>query len=74
MLCSGYPITDIKNRLGHDSIQSTDVYLHLDLNRRRHIQKRFIRYMESVLSDDPKIEELLHWENKGDIIVWLDNL
>ena len=74
MLYSGHPITDIKNRLGHDSIQSTDVYLHLDLNRRRHIQKRFIRYMESVLSDDPKIDELLHWENKGDIIAWLDNL
>jgi len=30
--------------------------------------------MESVLSDDPKIEELLHWENKGDIIAWLDSL
>jgi site-specific recombinase XerD len=74
LLYSGHSITDIKNHLGHDNIQSTTIYLHLDLNRKRHIQKQFIRHMESVLSDDPKIDELLHWENKGDIIAWLDNL
>jgi len=74
MLYSGHSITDIKNHLGHDNIQSTTIYLHLDLNRKRHIQKQFIRHMDSVLSDDPKIDELLHWENKGDIIAWLDNL
>jgi len=74
MLYSGHSITDIKNHLGHDNIQSTTIYLHLDLNRKRHIQKQFIRHMESVLSDDPKIDELLHWENKGDIIAWLDSL
>ena len=71
---SGHPITDIKNHLGHDNIQSTEIYLHLDLNRRRHIQKRFIRYMQSVLTDDSKIEELLQWENEGDLMVWLDSL
>jgi len=71
---SGCSITDIKNHLGHDSIQSTDIYLHLDLNRQRHIQKRFIRYMQSVLTDDSKIEELLHWENEGDLMAWLDSL
>ena len=71
---SGHSITDIKNHLGHDNIQSTEIYLHLDLNRRRHIQKRFIRYMQSVLTDDSKIEELLHWENEGDLMVWLDSL
>jgi integrase/recombinase XerD len=74
MLYSGYSITDIKNHLGHDNIQSTTIYLHLDLNRKRHIQKQFIRHMDSVLSDDPKIDELLHWEDKGDIIAWLDGL
>jgi site-specific recombinase XerD len=74
LLYQGEAITDIKNRLGHDNIQSTTVYLHLDLNRKRHIQKHFIRYMQSVLTADPKIEELLHWENKGDIIAWLDSL
>jgi len=74
MLYSGHPITDIKNHLGHDNIQSTTIYLHLDLNRKRHIQKRFIRHMESVLTDDPKIEELLHWKNKEDMMAWLDRL
>jgi len=74
LLYQGEAITDIKNRLGHDNIQSTTLYLHLDLNRKRHIQKHFIRYMQSVLTDDPKIDELLHWENKGDIIAWLDSL
>jgi len=74
LLHQGEAITDIKNRLGHDNIQSTTLYLHLDLNRKRRIQKHFIRYMQSVLTDDPKIDELLHWENKGDIIAWLDTL
>jgi len=74
MLYSGSPITDIKNHLGHDNIQSTTIYLHLDLNRRRYIQKHFIRYMESVLTDDPKIEELLHWKNEEDMMAYLDRL
>jgi len=74
MLYSGHPITDIKNHLGHDNIQSTTLYLHLDLNRKRHIQRRFIRHMQSVLTDDSKIEELLQWENKGDLMAWLDSL
>ena len=74
MLYSGYSLTDITNRLGHDNIQSTTIYLHLDINRRRHIQKRFVEYMESVLSADPKIEELLRWENDTDIMSWLDTL
>lgn len=74
LLYQGEPITDIQNRLGHDNIQSTTIYLHLDLNRKRHIQKRFIRYMQSVLTDDSKIEELLQWENEGDLMEWLDSL
>jgi integrase/recombinase XerD len=74
MLYAGYPITDIKNRLGHDNIQSTTIYLHLDLNRRRHIQRRFIEHMKSVLTDDPKIDELLQWENEGNLMAWLDSL
>ena len=74
MLYSGHPITDIKTHLGHESIQSTTVYLHLDLDRRRHIQKRFIRHMQSVLVDDSNIDELLQWENEGDLMAWLDSL
>jgi len=74
MLYSGYSLSEIRNHLGHEDIQSTSIYLHLDLNRKREIQKKFIEYMQSVLIRDPKIEELLHWENKEDIIIWLDSL
>ncbi len=74
LLYSGHSPSEIQNRLGHENFQSTTVYLHLDLNRRRHIQKRFIRYMKSVLTDDPKIEELLQWEGDGNIMKWLDSL
>lgn len=74
LLYQGKAITDIKNRLGHDDIQSTTLYLHLDLNRKRHIQRSFIKYMQSVLTADPKIDELLHWENEEDIMKWLDSL
>jgi len=74
MLYSGYSLSEIRNHLGHEDIQSTSIYLHLDLNRKREIQKKFIEYMQSVLTRDPKIEELLHWENKEDIITWLDSL
>ena len=74
MLRNGHPITDIKNQLGHDNIQSTTIYLHLDLDRRRHIQRQFMRHMQSSLADDSKIDELLHYENEGDLMVWLDSL
>ena len=73
LLYQGKALTDIQNRLGHQDIQSTTIYLHLDLNRRRHIQKQFIRHMDSVLSLDPKIEELLQWQCDKDIMAWLDN-
>lgn len=74
MLYSGHPITYIQNYLGHDSIQSTTIYLHLDLDKRRHIQKRFARHMQSVLTEDSKIDDLLKWENEGDLMTWLDSL
>jgi len=74
MLHNGHPITDIKNHLGHDNLQSTTIYLHLNLDRRRHIQKQFMRHMQSVLTDDSKIDELLQWENEEDLMAWLDSL
>ena len=74
LLYQGKPLTDIQNRLGHQDLQSTSIYLHLDLNRRRHIQKQFIRHMDDVLSLDPKIEELLQWESDKDMMKWLDSL
>jgi integrase/recombinase XerD len=74
LLYRGQSVTDIKNRLGHENLQSTMTYLQLDLNRRRHIQGGFIKYMQSVVTDDPKIDELLQWEGKQDILAWLDTL
>lgn len=74
LLYQGKDITHIANRLGHDNVQSTMTYLHLDINPRRHIQRGFIKYMQSVLTDDSKIDELLQWENEKDIMKWLDSL
>lgn len=74
MLLNGYSITDIRNRLGHENIQSTMVYLHLDLSRKRDIQKKFMKYTQTVLPNDPKINEVIDWEHKEDILAWLDSL
>jgi hypothetical protein len=74
MLLDGSSITDIRNRLGHEDIQSTMVYLHLDLSRKRDVHKRFMKYTQSLLDCDPKITEFLDWENKEDILAWLDRL
>jgi len=74
MLLSGHSITDIRNRLGHEDIQSTMVYLHLDLSRRREVQKKFIEYTQSLLRCDSKITELVDWENKEKTLAWLDSL
>lgn len=74
MLMNGSPISDIKNHLGHEDINSTMIYLKLDLSRRREVQKRFIEYTETILKNDPKIDELIDWENKDEILKWLDSL
>jgi integrase/recombinase XerD len=74
MLLDGYPISDIKNRLGHESIKSTMIYLHLDLGHRQGIQKKFITHTQSLLNQDDKIDELVDWENKEEILNWLDSL
>ena len=74
MLLAGSPISDIKNRLGHESIKSTMIYLHLDLGHRQGIQKKFINHTKSLLNQDDKIDELIDWENKEKILSWLDSL
>ena len=74
MLMTGHCIADIKNHLGHEDIQSTMIYLKLDLSRRREVQKKFIDYMQSNLKTDPKLDELIDWENKEEILQWLDTL
>jgi len=74
LLYRGKDITEIKNRLGHENLQSTMTYLQLDLNRRRHIQRSFIKYMQSVINNVPKIDQLLQWQGDKDILAWLDSL
>lgn len=74
LLYQGEAISDIKNHLGHDNIQSTTLYLHLDLNRKRHIQKQLVEYMQSDLAIDQKLNELFAGENMQDIMEWLDTL
>lgn len=74
MLCSGKDITEIKNRLGHEKVETTMVYLRLDLSRKRSIQKEFIEYTQSRIAADPKLDELIDWKNKEDTLAWLDSL
>lgn len=74
MLLEGKPISEIKNRLGHENIQSTMIYLHMDLTRKRDVQNQFIEYSAKVIKQDPKIEDLIDWENKQDTLAWLDSL
>ncbi len=74
MLCCGKSITDIKIRLGHANIQSTMVYLHMDLTHKRSVQNKFIQYAQSSLKHDPKLDELIDWDHKEDILAWLDSL
>lgn len=74
MLGCGHSITDIKNRLGHENINSTMVYLHMDLTHKRSVQKKFLQYAQSTLKQDPKLDELIDWDHKEDILAWLDSL
>jgi len=74
MLSSGASLTEIKNHLGHEKLESTMVYLKLDISRKREVQKRFVEYTQSKLSHDPKIDELIDWENKEKTLNWLDSL
>jgi site-specific recombinase XerD len=74
MLCCGKSITDIKIRLGHENINSTMVYLHMDLTHKRAVQKKFIQYAQSALKHDPKLDALIDWDHKQDILDWLDSL
>jgi site-specific recombinase XerD len=74
MLAEGHPVSDIRNKLGHEDIQSTMVYLQLDLAKRKKIQQQFIQYVQSNVTQNPEIDELIDWQNKDDIMAWLDDL
>jgi integrase/recombinase XerD len=73
-LYSGESVTDIKNRLGHESLQSTMTYLKLDISHKREIQKKITDHIQSPLRSDPKLDEALDWENKEKTLAWLDSL
>jgi site-specific recombinase XerD len=74
MLASGKSLSDIKNHLGHENIESTMIYLKMDLRTKRAVQKKFIEYSQSTLKHDPKIDELIDWEHKKATLAWLDSL
>jgi len=74
MLCGGKDITEIKNRLGHEKIETTMIYLRLDLSRKRSIQREFIEYTQSRIAADPRLDELIDWKNKEQTLAWLDSL
>ncbi len=67
-------LSDIKNRLGHQSVESTMMYLQLDLSKKREIQNKLMEYMQSKINHDKKIDELIDWENNAEILAWLDSL
>jgi len=74
MLASGKSLSDIKNQLGHEHIQSTMIYLKMDLRTKKAVLKKFIDYSQSTLKHDPKIDELIDWEHKKQTLAWLDSL
>jgi len=74
MLTSGYSLSDIRIQLGHEDLKATMVYLQLDLTHRRKVQKKFVEFNRSVLTDHPEIETLFNNEETDDIMAWLDSL
>jgi site-specific recombinase XerD len=74
MIASGKSVSDVKNHLGHENVQSTMLYLKMDLRTKRAVQKKFIEYNQSTLKHDPKIDELIDWEHKKQTLAWLDSL
>ena len=74
MLIAGKSVTDIKNRLGHENIDSTMSYLQLDLCAKREVQQKFMQYNQGVLGNDPHLDEFIDWRDKGQILSWLDSL
>lgn len=74
MLASGKSVAEIRNHLGHEDMQSTMVYLQIDLSHRRKLQKKFTEYTKAVLTRNADIDELIDQKDKEDIMAWLDSL
>lgn len=74
MITEGKPLSEIKNRLGHENVQSTMGYLQLNLGQKRSLQENLIQFAQQHLASDPKIDELIQWESKQSVLEWLDSL
>ncbi len=74
LLISGKSLTDIKNHLGHENLESTMTYLHLNVSRKREAQNEFLKHIHSTIPEDNKMDDLLNWERKDEILDWLDSL
>lgn len=74
MLAQGKDLTEIKNRLGHEKLETTMVYLRLDLHAKAELQKTFIEFTGPRIAFDKKVEELIDWEAKTETLAWLDTL
>ncbi len=74
MIASGKSVSDVKNHLGHENVESTMIYLKMDLRTKRAALKKFIEYSQSTLEHDPNIDELIDWEHKKETLAWLDSL
>jgi site-specific recombinase XerD len=74
MLAQGKDLTEIKNRLGHEKLETTMGYLRLNLNAKADLQKTFIEFTASRIAFDKKVEDLIDWEAKEKTLAWLDTL
>ena len=64
----------VKSSPGVFYSEPLQVYLHMDINRRKLIQKKFSKYTKSLLEHNAEIEELIDKKEEGDIMDWLDDL
>lgn len=74
LLSQGKDLTEIKNRLGHEKLETTMGYLRLDLHAKAELQKTFIEFAASRIAFDKKVEALIDWEAKEETLAWLDTL
>ncbi len=74
MLSQGKDVTEIKNRLGHEKLETTMGYLRLDLHSKKELQKIFIEYTTSKIAFDKKVDALINWEAKEKTLAWFDTL
>jgi site-specific recombinase XerD len=74
MLSQGKDLTEIKNRLGHEKLETTMGYLRLDLHSKKDLQKTFIEFTTSKIAFDKKVDAMIDWEAKETTLAWLDTL